>query len=179
MKSRAFFAKLKKTLRKETSQRVIGIIAISVLFICATYAIYSDPTPKISPKIAFTLSLVSYILSEILFVLVLRFIHLRFLSKSDSPLFSSEFFSSMANSINAPIALITSKGYILWYAQTCIYPFKTVFKLRKYFCGRFARSSLKRCEVRGRRSSLYSIGKILLYRKIPYNLCNMDKQFGA
>ncbi len=114
MKSRAFFAKLKKILRKETSQRVIGIIAISLLFIWATYAIYSGPAPKISPKIAFTLSLISYILSEILFVLVLRFIHLRFLSKSDSPLFSSEFFSSMTNSINAPIALITNKGYILW-----------------------------------------------------------------
>ena len=114
MKSGAFFAKLKKILRKEASQRLIGIIAISVLFIWATHAIYSDPTPVISTKIAFTLSLVGYILSEILFILVLRFIHLRFLSKSDSPLFSSEFFSSMTNSINAPIALITSKGYILW-----------------------------------------------------------------
>ncbi|MBR3715283.1 MAG: DHH family phosphoesterase [Clostridia bacterium] len=114
MKSGAFFAKLKKILRKEATQRIIGVIVISLAFIWAIHAIYSSPTLKIPPKIAFPLSFIIYLLSEILFILVLRFIHSKFLSRPDSPLFSAEFFSSMTNSISAPIALITSKGYILW-----------------------------------------------------------------
>ncbi len=113
MKSGVFFAKLKKMLKKEGTQRIIGVIALTLLFIWGVSAIYTTPDINIPTKLLLHLSLIIYLLAQTLFMLVLRFLHSR-LSKSDSPLFSAEFFSSMANAISAPIALVTNKGFILW-----------------------------------------------------------------
>lgn len=114
MKSNAFFAKLKKVLRKESTQRIIGVILLTLLFMWGMQEIYTTPDIKLSPKIAAPLSLTLYLLCEIFFILILHFIHSRFLSKTESPLFSTEIFSSMANSMPSPTALVTGKGYILW-----------------------------------------------------------------
>ncbi len=114
MKSSAFFAKIKKTLRKESTQRIIGVILITVLFMWGIQEIHTAPESNPAPRAAIPLSILLYIICEVFFVLVLRFIHSRFLPKSESVLFSGEIFSSMANAVTAPVALITNKGFILW-----------------------------------------------------------------
>ncbi len=114
MKSNAFFAKLKKTLRKESTQRIIGVILLTLLFVLGVQEIYTTPDIKLNSKIAFSLSLGLYLLCEVFFILILHFIHSKFLSKTESPIFTAEIFSSMANSMPAPCALVTNKGYVLW-----------------------------------------------------------------
>ncbi|MBQ8742567.1 MAG: DHH family phosphoesterase [Clostridia bacterium] len=114
MKSSAFFSRLKKNLRKENTQRFIGIITITVIFFWIIQAIYSKPSPKINIGVVIPLSIVIYILTQALFLLVLRFIHIRIYPKSESPIFSAEVFSSMTGVLPSPIALVTAKGFILW-----------------------------------------------------------------
>lgn len=114
MKATAFFAKLKKGLRKETTQRIIGVITITVIFFWIIQAIYSNPSMASNSSLIIPLSIAVYILVQLLFVLILRFIHLRFLPKSESPIFSAEIFSSMTNVLPSPVALVTGKGFILW-----------------------------------------------------------------
>ncbi len=114
MKSNAFFAKLKKTLKKESTQRVAGVILLTLLFIWGVQEIYTTPEMKIAPNLAFYLSLTLYLVCEIFFILILHFIHSKFFSKTQSPIFTAEIFSSMANALPSPSALVTGKGYILW-----------------------------------------------------------------
>lgn len=114
MKSSAFFTKIKKALSHESTQRILGIIFITVFFIWGLQELYSTGSTKLTPKIAIPLSVALYLVCQAFFVLALHFIHTKFFAKRDSLLFSGEIFASMANAIDSPVALITNRGFILW-----------------------------------------------------------------
>jgi len=106
MKSSTFFARIKKVLRYESTQRIIGIILITVFFIWGLREIQLAPSPKISAGLMTFFATVLYLLCETIFITVLHFVHAKFFSKTDPLAYSGEVLASVNNALDAPVALV-------------------------------------------------------------------------
>lgn len=114
MKSSAFSEKIKKILRRQSTQRIIGLIFITVFFIWGLQEIYTAESPKLSPKFTIPISVIVYILCEVIFTVALHLIHLKFFESTDPESFSGEVFASAIGTVDAPIALATDNGSLIW-----------------------------------------------------------------
>ncbi len=114
MKSSVFFEKIKKALRHESTQRIIGMILITVFFTWALGDIYTSENAKLSPAFTIPVSMIVYILCEAVFIVALHLIHQKFFSTTDPRSYSGEIFAGAFGAVDAPVILVSDKGYILW-----------------------------------------------------------------